>query len=147
MNTQLAVMVLLPFLLGCGASSGHDSAGDGSHGDAVAEGTSTHRVVVAGLTCETDERTLGTLDYFPSGGGAPTPEAAARVLAKSGGDVVVQAKTRLRATAYLLRPNGTAYSQLGLVVLTDDTWRVDTMESCSGKASRPEAVEAEVTGL
>jgi heptaprenylglyceryl phosphate synthase len=127
-KTRLAVMVLLPILVGCGTKTAND---------APAAADTSAPPIVTGLTCETDQRTQGTLDFVTSAGGAPTPEAAARVLAEPGDDIVVQGQSHSSATAYLLRSDGTAYSQLGLIVLTDDTWRVDTMESCSGKASQP----------
>ena len=78
-------------------------------------------------------RTSGTLDSFTNTGGASTPEAAAKDLAGSETDVLVAEQRAKRAVAYLLRPDGTAYSELGLVVLDDDTWRVETMDSCSGE--------------
>ncbi len=126
--------VLLPILLaGCGAVTAQDGRGEGSGGDATGE-PSAESAVVHELTCDTEMRSAGTLDFFSSTGGAATAEAAARVLAKPGGDVVVKSQTESHATAYLLRADGTASSELGLVVLDDDTWIVETMESCSGES-------------
>ena len=46
--------------------------------------------------------------------------------------VAVQQEGARAAVAHVLRPDQTAYMRLGLVALSDGTWRVETVESCPG---------------
>ena len=133
MRVRLAV-ALLPMLFGgCGAPGAQDAVGDSPlKRAATAEETSTELPEVHGLTCQNEMRGAGTFDFVPSTGGKETPDGAAKVLAK-GDDVVVEGQTKSRASAYLLRADGTAYSRLDLIVLSDGTWRIEGIESCSGE--------------
>lgn len=84
------------------------------------------------LTCPTGERVSGIYDYSTYSGGSATPEEAAQEFAK--GERIVIRETRAGTVGMVLRDDGTAYQQLDLVHLQDDTWRVDSYEACSGEA-------------
>jgi len=139
MNVRLALALLPMVLGGCGTQVAQDASGGRDAGDDppavnVANGQRTvaEDRSVRGLTCRSDMRVDGTLDYISSTGGMETPQEAADALARTQDDVVIQSRSRSRATVFLLRPNGTAHTRLGVVVLDDGTWRVETVESCSG---------------
>jgi hypothetical protein len=141
-NPRLAV-ALLPLLLGgCGAqviqsASGRPTWSGGpqqSSAKVVKEDqASISSLTIERLTCENDMRSGGTLDYFASTGGAQTPEKAARAVARPAERIVIADETPSSAHAYVMRADGSAHTRLDLVVLSDGTWRVDGMESCSGE--------------
>jgi hypothetical protein len=85
-----------------------------------------------GLACDSNQLVGLSDTYTTNTGGAHTLAEAVAPLADPGGGVSIQDQTQVGATAYLLRADGTAYSKVGLLVLDDNTWRVDSMESCSG---------------
>jgi len=141
MGVRVAVAVLPILVGGCGTlvvqdASGGPGGGASENPSAVsapsATRTVTERRSVHGLTCRSEMRSDGILDYISSAGGTETPQKAARVLARPQDDVVIRGRNPSGATAFLLRPNGTAHTRLGLVVLDDETWRVETVESCAG---------------
>lgn len=81
------------------------------------------------LTCYTNRRTSGIFDHFLSGGGEESPEGAARTLAH-GDDIVVDAAADDGPAVWVLRPDETAHTRLGLRQFADGTWIVESMESC-----------------
>jgi hypothetical protein len=130
----------LLLLAGCGSESLPDGAStDTANGSTAAASENetpkpdTEHLNVKGLTCSTDARSVGTLDFFGDAGGTETAEAAARVIAEPSDGVVLQQQSVKSAVAYVLRPNETAYMRLDLVTLSDGTWRVETVESCPGE--------------
>lgn len=136
MASRLIAVLLLLALVGCGSKKDpvhdeikpHVSSG---------EATSFEPATLHGLACETNLLSHSTLDYLSSTGGAQNPEAAARLLAGPEPEVHVQEQPPKKAIAYLLRADGTAYSELRLIVLDDNTWSIETMQSCSGEAPVP----------
>ena len=85
---------------------------------------------VEGLTCDTNERVSGVFDHFANRGGAESPEAAAQGFAD--GDELVVDPEDGDGVVWVLRPDGTAHTRLGLRHLADDTWIVEYQDSCSG---------------
>ena len=121
--------LLLLMLTGCGTEPDASATGEGAPG---AVGSPEAEVAVHGLTCSTDARSGGTLD-FNDEGGAATPKAAAREMAGAAEGVAVQQESEEAAVAYLLRADDTAYMRLDLVTLSDGTWRVNTFDACPGE--------------
>ena len=81
------------------------------------------------LTCPTGERVAGIYDFTNYTNGSATPAEAAAEFAQ--GEHVVIRETRDGTVGMVLRPDGSAYQQLEIAHLSDDTWRVDSYEACS----------------
>jgi hypothetical protein len=79
------------------------------------------------MVCASDERGLGTIDYVAGAKGDPTPEEAIEAYVADGESFVMTEDGR---TAWVLRPDGTAHTRLGLVRVTG--WLVETTETCAG---------------
>ena len=149
---DLATALLLVAVLGatgCGAQtaeslsaggaevSGADTGPEqGARGEADSEATGTSddaRVVrlQAGaakpdLVCPTDERSMMIADFAHGAKGAATPEeAVGDGLVEAGEQLVVSASG---ATAWVLRPDGTARMEVGLI--RHDGWLLHQRTSC-----------------
>jgi hypothetical protein len=113
-------------LLGCGEDDGT--------GDRAAQVVS--RRDAAGLpqdlTCSTGRRESGSFDYSADARGADSPLVAAKSFA-AGDEIVLDEATDHGPAVWVLRPDGTAHTRLGLRQTADGTWLVDGQESCSDR--------------
>ncbi len=143
--TAALLLVVVLGATGCGAqtteslagggadASGADTASDQEAGDEAAAGTSDTRVVrmQAGaakpdLVCPTDERSLMIADFAHGAKGAATPEeAVGDGLVEAGEQLLVSASG---ARAWVLRPDGTARMEVGLI--HHDGWLLHQRTSC-----------------
>lgn len=98
----------------------------------VAAADRNPRPAVEALTCDSDYRSVGILDHFTDSGGKASPEEAA-ASAAGGDDIVVDEPAGDVTTVWVLRPDGTAHTQLGLRQFKDGTWIVETENSCAGR--------------
>ena len=126
---RLALTVVVPTVLmaSCGE---YDGVSDGAGGSALhREGAGP---LIESLTCYTDQRSVGIFDHFSEGGGDESPQAAVKAFA-DGDQVVVDESADDGAAVWVLRPDGTAHTWLGLRQFADSTWIVETQESCADR--------------
>ena len=79
------------------------------------------------MVCDGDERVAGTFDYVMGAKGDPTPEEAVEHRLAEGESFVMTENGR---TAWVLRPDGTAHTRLGLI--HPKGWLVETTDGCPG---------------
>jgi hypothetical protein len=118
----LAAVVPALLSVGCGVYGGTaDRAQVVSRRDAAG--------VPQGLTCSSGLRVQGFIDYSADARGADSPLVAAKRFA-AGDEIVLDETTDQGPAAWVLRPDGTARTRLGLRQSADGTWLVDDQESC-----------------
>ena len=141
--SALAVVAALG-TAGCGdqqagsAVAGADAAAAGQHGGPDEKATSGSRDDEAPvvrlargddkpeLVCPTDERSTMIADFAHGAAGAATPEEAVGPdLARGGEQLAISARG---TTAWVLRPDGTARMEIGL--LQQDGWLLHQRTSC-----------------
>lgn len=131
-GVRLSLAVALLASTGCAqATVGLD---DGtSNNSAVPEGFNEEPDVDT-LTCDSEYRSVGIFDHWTNGGGESSPEQAVADAA-GGDDMVVDEPDGEFRTVWVLRPDGTAHTQLGLRQFEDGTWILETEESCVRRVS------------
>jgi hypothetical protein len=127
----LVLAVALLAATGCAEATAARDDGT-SNNRAVAEGAKNEEPAVEALTCDSDYRSFGIFDHFTNGGGEAFPEDAVADAA-GGDDIVVDEPDGDTTTVWVLRPDGTAHTQLGLRQFEDGTWILETEDSCAGR--------------
>lgn len=136
-------------LTGTGDSRGDDSliADETNDADGSKPSVTDEAPDVEALTCYSNQRAVGFYYHASSGGGKESPEAAAQTWAKDD-EVLVDESGDNGTVVWVLRPDGTAHTKLHLRNLADNTWIVESKESCVGregglsKASQREGIQS-----
>lgn len=133
-RTALAVVTASAVLAGCGDDPGN--AREASEPVANSESTEPAEPAITSLTCSSNQRAMGIFDHFSDGGGDESPEAAVESFA-AGDAIVVDVRHPDGPTVWILRPDRTAHTQLGLRHFEDGTWIVETQDSCGDRVGPP----------
>lgn len=127
-TTLAAALLVVLALSGCG----DEGAGRAIPADpGPSTSTPDASAVPDDLTCPTDRRASGRIDYVRAPG-FDSPEAAAAQFLREGERLAVDRVDRDRADDWVLRPDGTARTRV-TARRGSEGWYADTIESCEGE--------------